>query len=64
MKKKAKVVDSQNLKDPSMKGHSPYQAMSGNFDRSLAFRAGRAQSNRWWNPSGPYVTPGDRKSVV
>ncbi len=39
MKKMAKVVDSQNLKDPSMKGHSPYQAMSGNFDRSLAFRA-------------------------
>ena len=21
-------------------------------------RAGRAQSNWWWNPSGPYVTPG------
>ncbi len=21
-------------------------------------RAGRVQSNRWWNPSGPYVTPG------
>ena len=39
MKKMAKVVDNQNLKDPSMKGHSPYQAMSGNFDRSLAFRA-------------------------
>ena len=39
MKKMAKVVDSQNLKDPSMKGHSPYQAMSGNFDRSVAFKA-------------------------
>jgi len=39
MKKMAKVVDSQNLKDPSMKGHSPYKPMSDNFDRSTAFKA-------------------------
>ena len=39
MKKMAKVVDNQNLKDPSMKGQAPYQAMSGNFDSSIAFRA-------------------------
>ena len=39
MKKMAKVVDNQNLKDPGMKGQAPYQAMSGNFDSSIAFRA-------------------------
>ncbi len=39
MKKMAKVVDSQNLKDPSMKGHSPYKPMSDDFDKSTAFKA-------------------------
>ena len=39
MKKMAKVVDSQNLKDPGMKGQAPYQAMSGNYDKSIAFKA-------------------------
>ena len=32
--KHVKVVDSQNLKDPSMKGHAPYKPMSDNFDKS------------------------------
>ena len=39
MKKMAKVVDNQNLKDPAMKGQAPYQPMSGNFDKSIAFKA-------------------------
>ena len=39
MKKMAKVVDNQNLKDPSMKGHSPYISMSDNFDKSTSFKA-------------------------
>ena len=39
MKKMAKVVDSQNLKDPSMKGHSPYEPMSNDFDKSTASKA-------------------------
>ena len=39
MKKMAKVVDNQNLKDPSMKGHSPYKPMSDNFDKSTSFKA-------------------------
>jgi len=39
MKKMAKVVDNQNIKDPALKGHAPYQAMSGNFDKSIAFKA-------------------------
>jgi malate synthase len=38
MKKMAKVVDRQNLKDPTMKGQSPYKPMAGNFDKSIAFR--------------------------
>ena len=39
MKKMAKVVDYQNLKDRSMKDQDPYQAMSGNFEKSTAFKA-------------------------
>ena len=39
MKKMAKVVDNQNLKDRSMKGQEPYQPMAGNFDKSIAFKA-------------------------
>ena len=39
MKKMASVVDNQNIKDPALKGHSPYQAMSGNIDKSIAFKA-------------------------
>ena len=39
MKKMAKVVDNQNLKDPSMKGHSPYIPMSDNFSKSTSFKA-------------------------
>jgi len=57
MKKMAKIVDSQNLKDPSMKGQAPYQTMSGNFDRSIAFKAacelvfhGRSQPSGYTEP--------------
>ena len=39
MKKMAKIVDDQNIKDPALKGHAPYQTMSGNFDKSIAFKA-------------------------
>ena len=39
MKKMAKVVDSQNLKDPGMKGQAPYQPMSDNYEKSIAFKA-------------------------
>ena len=39
MKKMAKVVDNQNLKDPAMKGYSPYKAMSDDLDKSTAFKA-------------------------
>ena len=57
MKKMAKIVDNQNLKDPSMKGQAPYQTMSGNFDRSIAFKAacdlvfhGRLQPSGYTEP--------------
>ena len=39
MKKMAKIVDTQNLKDPTMKDQSPYQPMAGNYDKSIAFKA-------------------------
>ena len=39
MKKMAKVVDYQNLKDRGMKDQDPYQPMAGNFERSIAFKA-------------------------
>ncbi len=39
MKKMARVVDNQNLKDPSMKGNSPYISMSDNYEKSTAFKA-------------------------
>ena len=57
MKKMAKVVDNQNLKDPVMKGQAPYQPMFGNFDRSIAFKAacelvfhGRTQPSGYTEP--------------
>ncbi len=38
MKKMAKVVDNQNLKDKSMKGQAPYQLMGANYYQSIAFK--------------------------
>ncbi len=37
MKKMAKIVDYQNLKDSSMKDQDPYQPMSGNYEKSINF---------------------------
>jgi len=39
MKKMAKIVDSQNIRDPALKGYSSYKTMSGNYDKSIAFKA-------------------------
>ncbi len=39
MKKMARVVDYQNLKDRSMKDQDPYQPMAGSFEKSIAFKA-------------------------
>ncbi len=57
MKKMAKIVDNQNIKDPALKGHAPYQTMSGNFDKSIAFKAacelvfhGKAQPSGYTEP--------------
>jgi len=57
MKKMAKIVDNQNIKDPALKGHAPYQAMSGNFDKSVAFKTacdlifhGRIQPSGYTEP--------------
>jgi len=60
MKKMAKIVDNQNIKDPALKGHAPYQAMSGNFDKSIAFKAACELvfhgKNQGTSPSG-YTEP-------
>ena len=57
MKKMARVVDNQNIKDPALKGYAPYQVMSGNFDKSIAFKAacelvfhGKAQPSGYTEP--------------
>jgi len=39
MKKMAKIVDNQNVKDPALKGYPSYQTMSGNYDKSISFKA-------------------------
>ncbi len=39
MKKMAKIVDYQNLRDQSMKGQDPYQPMAPHFEKSVAFKA-------------------------
>ncbi len=39
MKKMAKIVDQQNIKDPALKGYAPYRPMSNNYDTSIAFKA-------------------------
>jgi len=39
MKKMAKIVDKQNIKDPALKGYASYKTMSGNYDKSIAFKA-------------------------
>ena len=39
MKKMAKIVDLQNLKDHSMKDQDPYQPMAPYFEKSVAFKA-------------------------
>ncbi len=57
MKKMAKIVDSQNIKDPALKGYSSYKPMSGNYDKSIAFKAacelvfhGRTQPSGYTEP--------------
>ena len=57
MKRMAKIVDNQNIKDPALKGHASYQTMSGNFDKSIAFKAacelvfhGRTQPSGYTEP--------------
>jgi len=57
MKKMAKIVDSQNIKDPALKGYAAYRTMSDNYDRSIAFKAacelvfhGRSQPSGYTEP--------------
>jgi len=39
MKKMAKIVDKQNIRDPDLKGYASYKRMSDDFNKSIAFKA-------------------------
>ena len=39
MKKMAKIVDKQNIRDPALKGYASYRTMSDNYAKSIAFKA-------------------------
>jgi len=39
MKKMAKIVDKQNIRDPDLKGYAFYKRMSDDYDKSIAFKA-------------------------
>jgi len=57
MKKMAKIVDKQNIRDPALKGYASYKTMSDNYDKSIAFKAacelvfhGRSQPSGYTEP--------------
>jgi malate synthase len=57
MKKMAKIVDQQNVKDPALKGYAAYKPMSNNYETSIAFKAacelifhGRSQPSGYTEP--------------
>lgn len=57
MKKMAKIVDEQNVRDPALKGYAPYKPMSDNYEISIAFKAacdlvfhGRSQPSGYTEP--------------
>jgi len=57
MKKMAKIVDKQNVRDPALKGYAPYKPMSDNYEISIAFKAacdlvfhGRSQPSGYTEP--------------
>ncbi|MDC0059589.1 malate synthase G [Pelagibacteraceae bacterium] len=57
MKKMAKIVDKQNIRDPALKGYASYKPMSDNYEISIAFKAacdlvfhGRSQPSGYTEP--------------
>jgi malate synthase len=57
MKKMAKIVDKQNIRDPDLKGYMSYKRMSDDYDSSIAFKAacdlvlkGREQPSGYTEP--------------
>jgi len=57
MKKMAKIVDKQNIRDPDLKGYASYKRMSDDYDKSIAFKAacelvfhGRNQTSGYTEP--------------
>tara|TARA_B100000029_G_scaffold247504_1_gene244332 strand:+ start:2604 stop:4763 length:2160 start_codon:yes stop_codon:yes gene_type:complete len=57
MKKMAKIVDKQNIRDPALRGYASYKRMSDNYETSIAFKAacdlvfhGRSQPSGYTEP--------------
>ena len=57
MKKMAKIVDKQNIRDPDLRGYASYNRMSDDYDSSIAFKAacdlvfkGREQRSGYTEP--------------
>tara|TARA_Y100001960_G_scaffold201658_1_gene210773 strand:+ start:623 stop:2785 length:2163 start_codon:yes stop_codon:yes gene_type:complete len=57
MKKMAKIVDKQNIRDPDLKGYDSYKRMSDDYNTSIAFKAacelvfhGRTQPSGYTEP--------------
>ena len=57
MKKMAKIVDKQNIRDPDLKGYDSYKRMSDDYDSSIAFKTacdlifkGREQPSGYTEP--------------
>ena len=57
MKKMAKIVDKQNIRDPDLKGYASYKRMSDDYDSSIAFKTacdlifkGREQPSGYTEP--------------
>jgi len=57
MKKMAKIVDKQNIKDPALKGYASYKTMSDNYDKSIAFKAACELVFHARNQSSGYTEP-------
>jgi len=57
MKKMAKIVDKQNIRDPDLRGYASYKRMSDNYEQSIAFKTacelvlhGRSQPSGYTEP--------------
>ena len=57
MKKMAKIVDQQNVKDPALKGYPDYEPMAINYNKSVAFKAATELVFHGKNQPSGYTEP-------